>query len=107
MFEEGLPDFLVSGEKARLIPVGKESNKERNVASVFLSAISAVDEFGKELLKEIGAPINSRSKIHCYTEVVFKEKIQTTKDRPDGLIVVEYGKTFWMALVEAKIGNAP
>jgi hypothetical protein len=106
MIEEGLPDFLASGEKARLIPVGKESNKERNVVSVFLSAITAVDEFGKELLKEIGAPINSRSTIHCYTEVVFKEKIQTIKDRPDGLIIVEYGKVRWMALVEAKIGNS-
>jgi len=38
--------------------------------------------------------------------VVFKGN-NTSKIRPDGLIVVESGKTRWSALVEAKVGNNP
>lgn len=106
LFSNDLPDFLESGERARLMPAMKDSNKEQKVTSSLLASIMAINEFGRELLTDVGAPAFKRAKINCYTEVVFKGKV-SNKIRPDGLIVVEAGKKRWSALVEAKVGNNP
>ena len=39
-----IPDFLTSGEKARLIPVAADSSKEGRAASILLAGIVAVDQ---------------------------------------------------------------
>lgn len=89
---------------ARLIPItsatGQEA-KERNAASALLAVLSAVDEFGRALLKPLGAPAG---KIEVFVEVPFK--LDDGKMlRPDGLIgVTRAGKTWW-ALVECKIAD--
>ena len=106
LFDYDVPDFLESGERARLMPTAKDSNKEQKVTSSLLASIMAVNEFGRELLTDVGAPAFKRSKISCYTEVVFKGN-GDKKIRPDGLIIVEAGKKRWSALVEAKVGNNP
>ena len=106
LFDHNIPDFLESGERARLLPVAKDSNKEQKVTSSLLASIMAVNEFGRGLLTDVGAPAFKRSRISCYTEVVFKGN-GDKKIRPDGLIVVESGKRRWSALVEAKVGNNP
>lgn len=98
-----VPQFLKSGDKAHLIPVVKDSNKEVRAMSSLLATMKAVNEFGKDLLEFIGAPITKRSKISCFTEIVFKDS--TVNDKPDGLIIVENGPNTWTALVEAKVGN--
>ena len=109
--KEELPHNLGQGELARLIPVGADSNKERKVTSTLLSTLMGVPEYARHMLGMVGCKVNSRSKISCYTEVVFKDKqgkIVKIKDsdRPDGLIVVQTGKSIWSALIEAKVGNA-
>lgn len=101
-----LPDLLRRGEPARLIPVIADSRKEQRAASVLLAVLAAVDEFGKGVLRAIGAPVGKTSNITCFTEVVFKAQPKDTALRPDGLIVVRTGKKVWSAIVEAKIGNA-
>ena len=75
--------------------------KERNAASALLAVLSHVDEFGRTLLKPLGAPAG---KIEAFVETPFKLDNGKTL-RPDGLIgVTRAGKTWW-ALVECKIAD--
>ncbi len=99
-----LPEYLQSGEVARLIPVIADSRKEQRVTSVFLATISAVPQYAQALLATVGQRLGKRSTINTFTEVVFKD--QTSKDRPDGLALVSTGRKTWSTLFEAKIGNA-
>jgi hypothetical protein len=91
---------------ARLIPVAGirgQDEQEIRAASSLLAVMGAVDEFGKALLKEIGAPAG---RISTFTEVPLKNSEGKTF-RPDGAITVERGKTSWKCLVEVKTNNAP
>jgi hypothetical protein len=65
----------------------------------------AVPPFAKQVLSGLGLRVGKTAAIQCYTEVGFKSS-RTTKDRPDGLIVLSTGRNVWRALVEAKCGNA-
>jgi hypothetical protein len=89
---------------ARLIPITSSTGveaRERKAASALLAVLSAVDEFGRSLLKPLGAPAG---RIEAFVEVPFKTDGGRTV-RPDGLIgVTRAGKTWW-ALVECKIGE--
>ena len=89
---------------ARLIPITSSTGveaKERNAASALLAVLSHVDEFGRTLLKPLGAPAG---KIEAFVETPFKLENGKTI-RPDGLIgVTRAGKTWW-ALVECKIAD--
>lgn len=98
-----LPSFLKCGNKARLIPVVKDSNKEVRATSSVLAVMTAVPDFGKAVLDYVGAPVTKRSKLKCFTEVVCKDS--PGNDKPDGLIMVENGANAWTALIEAKVGN--
>ena len=91
---------------ARLIPVAgirNQGEQEIRAASSLLAVMGAVDEFGRALLKEIGAP---SSRISTFTEVPLKDAEGKTW-RPDGVIAGERGKTSWRCLVEVKTGNVP
>lgn len=91
---------------ARLIPVAGirgQDEQEIRAASSLLAVMGAVDEFGRALMKEIGAPAG---RISSYTEVPLKDPEGKTW-RPDGAITVERGKTSWKCLVEVKTGNVP
>ncbi len=98
-----LPSFLKSGNKAHLIPVVKDSNKEVRATSSVLSVMISVPDFGKAVLDSVGAPITKRSRLKGFTEVVFKDS--QGNDKPDGLIIIENGASSWSALIEAKVGN--
>jgi len=106
LHERKLPDFLASGEPARLIPVGSEGKKEGRATSILLANLSAVSEFAQVLFGAIGVRVGSRVKIEVYTEVILKDKNGEEKLRPDGLVIVNTGRKQWKALIEAKIGNA-
>lgn len=91
---------------ARLIPVAGirgQEEQEIRAASSLLAVMGAVDEFGKTLLRDVGAPAG---RITTFTEVPLKDAEGKTL-RPDGAITVERGKTSWRCLVEVKTGNAP
>lgn len=91
---------------ARLIPVAGirgQEEQEIRAASSLLAVMGAVDEFGRNLLKEVGAPAG---KITAFTEVPLRSAAGKIL-RPDGAITVERGKTSWKCLVEVKTGNAP
>ena len=101
-----LPSFLKSGEVARLFPVISESSKEQRAASIFLSVLSAVPSFAEALLAQTGQRIGARTVINTFTEVVFaSEQAVSSKDRPDGLILLSSGSRQWTALLKAKIAN--
>lgn len=101
-----VPEFLERGEVARLIPVVKESHQEDRATSILLAGMMAVDDFAKFLLAEIGQNLRLRSKVRCYTQIVFKKLPGEIKHRPDGLIEVVTGSRTWRAVVESKIGRA-
>ncbi len=90
---------------ARLIPVAgiRQGEQEIRAASSLLAVMGAVDEFGRGLLKEVGAP---SGRISTYTEIPLEDEAGK-KWRPDGAIVVTYGQRRWQALVEVKTNNAP
>jgi hypothetical protein len=87
---------------ARLIPISSASGveaQERRAASALLAVISAVTEFGRALLKPLGAPAG---RIDAFIEVPFK--LDSRSIRPDGLITVQRGSKTWGAIVETKTG---
>ncbi|WP_461519725.1 hypothetical protein [Porticoccus sp.] len=99
------PEYLKSGEIARLIPVG--SQPELRNTSVTCAILTAVEEFAEAVLGAVGAPTGKRSKVKVWVEPVFKaDKGGDNKDRPDALIVVDNGRREWRALVEAKARGA-
>lgn len=100
-----IPSYLKSGEIARLIPVIADSRKEQRVASVFLAALSAIPDLAETLLDSLGQRVGKRTAINSYTEVVFEDQQPDLRDRPDGLLIVDRGRSSWTALIEAKIGN--
>lgn len=88
---------------ARLIPISTASGieaQERKVTSALLAVMSAVDEFGRAMLKPLGAPTG---RIETFIEVPFK--LDTRSIRPDGVITVTRGSKTWAAIVETKTGR--
>lgn len=100
-----LPDFITSGDEARLFPVLAETSREKRVASIFLAVMTQVPALADEVLSSVGIRVGKRTRIRAFTEVVLANKIDTAC-RPDGLIMVNNGKSAWSALVEAKIGKS-
>jgi hypothetical protein len=91
--------------EARLIPttgIGGQEDQEQRATSSLLAVLCAVPEFGHAVLAHAGAPAGH---IHTYTEVRFPEEDRKAP-RPDGAIIVEWGKARWVALVEVKTGGA-
>lgn len=90
---------------ARLIPISSASGveaQERRAASALLAVIGAVSEFGRSLLKPLGAP---SGKIETFIEIPFKTN-GGQSIRPDGIITVTRGAKTWGAIVETKVGSA-
>jgi hypothetical protein len=99
-----LPAILQTGEAARLFPVLADTSKEGRTLSIFLACLENVSEFGRSMLGGLEVRVGSRGRIDTFTEVGLKKAIPDAKYRPDGLIVVNTGKSVWTALVEAKVG---
>lgn len=90
---------------ARLIPISSASGveaQERRLTSALLAVMQAVPEFGRSLLKPLGAP---GSRLECFIEVPFKLGDHTF--RPDGVITGARGEKMWSALVETKTAANP
>ena len=89
--------------EARLIPtsgINGAEEQERRATSALLAVVAAVREFGRALVKPLGAPAGS---IETYIEVPFL--FGDKKLYPDGLIRVSRGAKSWTALVEVKTGG--
>ena len=105
------PSFVVNGEVARLIPVVADTSKEQRAASILLAALRGVYEFRQSMLGSLGVRVGKRAELEAWTEVKLRDDGKRTpakhkRDRPDGLISLHTGKKQWLALVEAKVGNA-
>lgn len=90
---------------ARLIPIASGTNveaQERRAASALLAVIAAVPDFGRALLRPLGAPAG---KIQTYIETPFKR--DGKEIRPDGIITVARAGKTWSPIVETKVvGNS-
>ena len=88
--------------EARLIPtsgINGAEEQERRATSALLAVLSAVNEFGRALVKPFGAPAGN---MECFIEVPFI--LGERRLYPDGLIRVSRGSRSWTALVEVKTG---
>ncbi|HZP10443.1 hypothetical protein, partial [Methyloceanibacter sp.] len=100
-----LPEFLVGGERARLIPVAPSGHRERQACSVLLAVLSVVYPFARHVFSRMGYRLGRRSWIEAYTEIVFKKQDpDDADDRPDGLLLARSTQSEWSAIIEAKIG---
>lgn len=101
-------DFLMlikEENRARLFPVGKDTNKERGITSIFLACLSVVKGYSSGVLSTVGKKVGTLTSLECYTEIIIPK--QKGNDRPDGLILLRKGKkVIWTALIEAKVGTA-
>jgi hypothetical protein len=89
--------------EARLIPtsgINGAEEQERRATSALLAVLSAVREYGRALLKPLGAPAGT---ISTYIEVPFM--LREKRLYPDGLIRVSRGSKSWTCLVEVKTGG--
>ena len=88
---------------ARLIPtsgINGADEQERRATSALLAVMSAVREFGRGLIRPLGAPAGN---VETFIEVPFQHG-----DRrifPDGLVRVSRGQKQWTALLEVKTGS--
>ncbi len=82
------PEYLSSGEHARLFPVLASSAKEWRTTSIVLACLLRINEFSQAIQGPIGQKVGVRSSINCYTEIEFKGQSSSPRDRPDGLIIV-------------------
>jgi hypothetical protein len=91
--------------EARLIPitsVGGQADQEQRATSALLAVLHGVPEFGRAVLAQAGAPAG---RIRTYIEVRFPDE-KGKAPRPDGAVIVEWGKKRWTALLEVKTGGA-
>ncbi len=96
-------DQFKSWDVARLIPTLPESKREERATSILLAAFRVVPAFALDMLKEAGAPTGKRVKIHCLTEVVPKGQGGAML-RPDGVVIIDTGRSIWSAIIESKVG---
>lgn len=92
-------------KRARLIPVhgiGSAKEAEQRATSALLSILTVVRDLSVELFGPMGASRARKASVDAYIEPEFK--LGKAKVRPDGMIVVAYGRSSWTALVEVKTG---
>lgn len=70
------------------------------MASALLAVMGAVPDFGRALLRPLGAPAG---RIEAFIEVPLE--LEGRACRPDGIITVSRGQKSWGALVECKTGH--
>lgn len=98
-----MSEEVESWHEARLIPtsgISGAEEQERRATSALLAVMSAVKEYGRAMLKPLGAPAGT---VETFIEVPFEHGGK--KCFPDGLIRVRRGKKSWTALVEVKTGR--
>ena len=61
-----LPEYLKSGEVARLFPVISDSSKEQRAASILMSVLSAVPPFSNAILSQLGQKVGTRSVVNSF-----------------------------------------
>ena len=90
---------------ARLIPttgIGGQEDQEQRATSSLLAVMQAVPQFGRAILKHVNAPAG-RTK--TFTEIRFVDE-DTKLSIPDGAIVIEWGRSRWVCLLEVKTSGA-
>ena len=99
------PDFLSSGAPSKLFPVVADSKREQRTLSILLAVLTKVPAFYEEIFGSIGVRTGKRTRVSAFTEVGLRTDLENS-DRPDGLLVVETGRSTWSALIEAKVGRS-
>lgn len=99
-FDQLVRENEISLRSARLIPL-INPGKEEALTSIFLSSLTLIDEFRKDILGVVSMPKGGQ--LYVYTEVVFPEQKDS---RVDGLIlVVSGGAIKSAAILEMKNGS--
>lgn len=83
--------------------IGSKKEAEQRAASAVLAILTVVRDLSNELFGPRGASRAQRATVEAYTEV--EHKLDGKTWRPDGLVVVSYGKSVWSTLIEVKTGD--
>jgi hypothetical protein len=67
LFDLPRPEFLTSGEKARLIPSVADTSRECRITSILLATMMSVEEFGKGLLNSLDVSASKTSRLQGFT----------------------------------------
>ncbi len=68
-----------------------------------LAVLTVVRDLSTELFGSLGASRAQKATVEAFTEV--EHKLNGKSWRPDGLVVINYGKATWSTLVEVKTGD--
>lgn len=98
-----LPDGITRGDRARLFPILADRSIEGRTLSIFLATLIHVRPFAEKILGDLGKRIGPWAKLSAFTEVCFENEADHEGDRPDGLLIVDTGRSRWTLLVEAKV----
>lgn len=93
-------------KRARLIPVdgiGSPKEAEQRATSALLAVLTVVRDLSLELFGPLGSSRARKATVEAFTEV--EHKLNGKVWRPDGLVVITYGKSSWSTLVEVKTGT--
>ena len=91
MTDKDLPPFLIQGEAARLFPVLSLTSKEGRATSILLAVMQHVPALAQSIFKPFNQRVGQRSRLSCFTEIVFKSSGKAHKARPDGLLELHTG----------------
>ena len=98
-----LPQGITRGDRARLFPILADRSAEGRTLSIFLATLVNVRPFAEKILGDLGRRVGPLATMQAFTEVCFKNEMGDAQDRPDGLLILDTGRTRWTALVEAKV----
>lgn len=91
-----------------LFPVIADTSVEQRTVSIFVSVFRLIPPFHESILRQLGVPTGTRTKVNCTVEPQLtgptaKGESESLQHRPDAMIEVDTGRSAWTALVEAKI----
>lgn len=90
-----------------MLPVVADTSRESRVTSIVLALLPRIPGLAASLLGSMGVRVGRRTRIESFTEIVFENEAgRDGRDRPDGLIVIDTGRSRHSILVEVKIGKA-
>ena len=99
------PKHIARGNRARLFPSLKATNKEQIAVSTLLATFHIVPELLGQLIKDVGLRITDKTKFKTFTEVNLSKETASKINRPDGYLYIK-NRNEWSALIEAKVGNS-
>ena len=83
------PKHIARGNRARLFPSLKATNKEQIAVSTLLATFHIVPELLGQLIKDVGLRITDKTKFKTFTEVNLSKETASKINRPDRYLYIK------------------